>query len=152
MRRLTLMSDQRRSNVRARVREVGGDVSKVYQAIDIAMSSDFMNGKNSRNWVASFDWIMCPTNFAKVLEGNYNNPQQGQPQQPAQSAQEPTLGERYQQAKHQASQEKLDQDLTVKILGLIDLLERDPKSLCRNALIEYYKNGTMKRLGIDWNP
>ena len=46
MRRLTLMSDQRKSNVRARIREYGGDVQKVYKAIDKAMESDFMNGKN----------------------------------------------------------------------------------------------------------
>ena len=155
MRRLTKMSDQRMSNVRARLREYGGDVSIIYNAMDNAMASAFMNGNNSRGFVASFDWMMSPKYFPRVLEGNYNDAVTWQPQQPTpqpQQPQEPSIGERYQQAQHRRSQEQEDQDLTVKILGLIDLLERDPKSLCRQALVEYYRNGTMKRLGIDWKP
>ena len=73
MRRLTLMSEQRKSTVRARLQDVGGDIGKIYQAIDIAMSSPFMNGKNARGWVGTYDWIMSPKNFVKVLEGNYTD-------------------------------------------------------------------------------
>lgn len=72
MRRLTMMSDQRKRNVRARIRDSGGKVDLIYKAIDNAMASGFMNGNNKSGWVASFDWIMCPTNFPKVLEGAYD--------------------------------------------------------------------------------
>lgn len=72
MRRLTIMSDQRKSNVRGRLRDYGGNPKVIFQAIDKAMRSDFMNGHNRKGWTASFDWIMCPTNFPKVLEGNYD--------------------------------------------------------------------------------
>ena len=38
-----------------------------------AESSDFLKGSNSKDWRASFDWLMKDSNFAKVLEGNYDN-------------------------------------------------------------------------------
>ena len=38
---------------------------------EIAESSDFLKGKNNRDWVANFDWLMKDSNFAKVLDGNY---------------------------------------------------------------------------------
>lgn len=37
-----------------------------------ASKSDFLTGK-SKDWKASFDWLMNPNNFLKVLEGNYSN-------------------------------------------------------------------------------
>ena len=57
--------------IKARIREFG--IEAVYEVISKAAASDFINGKNQRGWVASFDWIMLPTNFPKVLEGNYDN-------------------------------------------------------------------------------
>ena len=57
--------------IKARIREYG--LEAVYEVISKAAASDFLNGKNQRGWVASFDWIMLPTNFPKVLEGNYDN-------------------------------------------------------------------------------
>lgn len=38
-----------------------------------AEASDFMRGVNDKGWAADFDWIMRPTNMAKVLEGKYDN-------------------------------------------------------------------------------
>lgn len=83
MRRLTIMSDLRRINVKARIRDYKGDTSVIYRAIDNAMRSDFMNGDNRRGWTASFDWIMRPTNFPKVLEGNYGNEKHEEEPRPA---------------------------------------------------------------------
>ena len=37
------------------------------------IESDFLNGKNESNWMASSDWVMNPTNFVKILDGNYDN-------------------------------------------------------------------------------
>ena len=163
MRRLTLMSDQRKSNVRARIREYGGDVQKVYKAIDKAMSSDFMNGKNGKGWVASFDWMMCPTNFPKVLEGNYDNeqPAGSQQQQAAAKAQDPSatarpsIGERYEQAKHQqpASQQSRDDKFRWVIQQNLEDLKKNPRNKpAKDSLARFYEQGVLQRLGIDWKP
>ena len=62
---------KRREFVRARIREHGMD--KVYEMITKASESDFLNGKNERGWIADFTWLFRPSNFQKVLEGNYDN-------------------------------------------------------------------------------
>ena len=163
MRRLTLMSDQRKSNVRARIREYGWDVQNVYKAIDKAMASDFMNGKNGKGWVASFDWMMCPSNFPKVLEGNYDNEQPSGSQQPqaAAKAQDPaaterqSIGERYEQAKHQqpASQQSRDDKFRWVIQQNLDDLKKNPRNKpAKDSLARFYEQGVLQRLGINWKP
>lgn len=163
MRRLTLMSDQRKGNVRSRIREYGGDVQMVYKAIDKAMASDFMNGKNGKGWVASFDWMMCPSNFPKVLEGNYDNEQPAGSQQPqaAAKAQDPTatarpsIGERYEQAKHQqpAPQQSQDDKFRWVIQQNLDDLKKNPRNKpAKDSLARFYEKGALQRLGIDWKP
>lgn len=164
MRRLTLMSDQRKCNVRSRIREYGGDVQMVYKAIDKAMASDFMNGKNGKGWVASFDWMMCPSNFPKVLEGNYDNEQPAgsqQPQSAAAKAQDPaatarpSIGERYEQAKHQQprSQQSQDDKFVWIIQQNLDDLKKNPRNKpAKDSLARFYEQGVLQRLGIDWKP
>ena len=162
MRRLTLMSDQRKSNVRARIREYGGDVQKVYKAIDKAMASDFMNGKNGKGWVASFDWMMCPSNFPKVLEGNYDNeqPAGNQPKaadkaQDPSATERPSIGERYEQAKHQqpASQQSRDDKFRWVIQQNLEDLKKNPRNKpAKDSLARFYEQGVLQRLGIDWKP
>lgn len=163
MRRLTLMSDQRKSNVRARIREYGGDVQKVYKAIDKAMASDFMNGKNGKGWVASFDWMMCPSNFPKVLEGNYDNEQPAGSQQPQAAAksqdpsatERPSIGERYEQAKHQqpSSQQSRDDKFRWVIQQNLEDLKKNPRNKpAKDSLERFYEQGVLQRLGINWKP
>jgi hypothetical protein len=62
---------KRRSVIEARARENGKEALKT--VADKSASSDFLNGKNDRGWLATFDWIMRPNNFVKVLEGNFDN-------------------------------------------------------------------------------
>ena len=161
MRRLTLMSDQRKGNVRSRIREYGGDVQMVYKAIDKAMASDFMNGKNGKGWVASFDWMMCPSNFPKVLEGNYDNEQPAESQQPQAAAKaqdstaRPSIGERYEQAKHQqpAPQQSQDDKFRWVIQQNLDDLKKNPRNKpAKDSLARFYEQGVLQRLGIDWKP
>ena len=61
----------RREFVRARIREHG--LEAVYEMITKASQSDFLNGKSRSGWVADFTWLFRPSNFEKVLEGNYDN-------------------------------------------------------------------------------
>lgn len=155
MRRLTLMSDNRKSMIRARLRQVGGDERVLYEVIDKAMASDFMNGQNGKNWVANFDWVFgSGGNFAKVLDGNYDNEQPRKEAGTQQVQQTKSLGEQYAQLIVDAENRKrnADQELTARILGMIDLVNKNPRSACRKALEGYLNDGTIERLGIDWKP
>ena len=64
-------SGKRVGYIKARIREYG--IEAIYEVITKATQSDFMNGRNQRGWVATFDWMFLPTYFPKVLEGNYDN-------------------------------------------------------------------------------
>lgn len=41
--------------------------------------------------------------------------------------------------------------LRQRIFGMIEVLEKNPKSFCRSQLEIYRENGTLERLGIEWN-
>ena len=45
-----------------------------------------------------------------------------------------------------------DNVFRTRIIGMIELLQKNPHSLCRKQLEIYRDNGTLKRLGIQWNP
>lgn len=158
MPRLTLMTENRKVMVKARLRQCGGDKKKLVQAIDQAMGSDFMNGNNSRNWVGKFDWIFGnEQNFTKVLEGNYDNEQpaaQQSAQDPAATTR-PSIGERYQQVQHQqpASQQSQDDKFRWVIQQNLNDLKKNPRNKpARDSLARFYEQGVLQRLGIKWKP
>ena len=162
---ITLMTENRKVMVKARLRQCKGDVKTLYRAIDIAMASDFMNGNNKKGWVSKFDWIFGnEQNFAKVLEGNFNNTEPAASQQP-QSAEaraqdpaataRPSIGERYEQAKHrkpEPQQSKDDKFRWVIQQYLADLKKNPRNKPARDSLARFYEKGVLQRLGIDWNP
>lgn len=157
---ITLMTENRKVMVKARLRQCKGDIKTLYRAIDIAMASDFMNGNNKKGWVSKFDWIFGnEQNFAKVLEGNFNNTepaanQQPQAQDPAATAR-PSIGELYEQAKHQqpASQQSQDSKFRWVIQqNLADLKKNPSNKPAKDSLTRYYEKGILQRLGIDWKP
>ena len=45
-----------------------------------------------------------------------------------------------------------DNVFKTRIMGMIELLQKNPQSLCRKQLEIYHDNGTLERLGIQWNP
>ena len=64
--------DSKRARLlKARISEYG--VEKIVEAIENIRRSDFLQGKNRKGWVITFDWFILPSNFPKVLEGNYLN-------------------------------------------------------------------------------
>ena len=161
---ITLMTENRKVMVKARLRQCKGDVKTLYRAIDIAMASDFMNGNNKKGWVSKFDWIFGnEQNFAKVLEGNFSNepaasqqPQaaEARAQDPAATAR-PSIGELYEQAKHQqpASQQSQDDKFRWVIQqNLADLKKNPHNKPAKDSLTRYYERGVLQRLGIDWKP
>jgi hypothetical protein len=158
MRRLTLMTENRKEAIRGRLKDCKGDISKIYLAIDKAMASDYLNAGHS--W-ASYDWVMTRKYFPKVLEGNYDNtkPASQQPQSAAARAQDPTarpsIGELYEQAKHQqpASQQSQDSKFRWVIQQNLEDLKKNPNNKpAKDSLTRYYEKGVLQRLGIDWKP
>lgn len=162
---ITLMTENRKVMVKARLRQCKGDVKILYRAIDIAMASDFMNGNNKKGWVSKFDWIFGnEQNFAKVLEGNFNNTEPAASQQPQSAearAQDPaaterlSIGERYELAKHRQPASQQDQDNKFRWViqqNLADLKKNPRNKPAKDSLARFYEKGVLQRLGIDWKP
>ena len=69
--RCVSVSDSRKKAINARL--------KIYTIEDFktifekAEASSFLKGANGRNWSATFDWMLKDSNFAKILEGNYDD-------------------------------------------------------------------------------
>jgi uncharacterized protein YdaU (DUF1376 family) len=76
LRRIKVWTDKRKKNLRTRWRE-----DKKHQTLefwerlfDYISRSDFLTGKiGDGNWQANLEWIVNPTNFVKIIEGNYDN-------------------------------------------------------------------------------
>lgn len=65
------ISDARKIKIKSLLKKFSKE--KIAEAIQIANKSDFLQGNNPRSFICSIDWILNPTNFLKILEGNYNN-------------------------------------------------------------------------------
>lgn len=68
---LKLLSDSRKKALKARLKQYTIDDFKLL--FEKAEASNFLKGANSRNWNATFDWLIKDSNMAKVLDGNYDN-------------------------------------------------------------------------------
>lgn len=65
------ITDKRKKAIKARLKKYSVDDFKAL--FQKAEASSFLKGSNSRNWSANFDWLICDSNMAKVLEGNYDD-------------------------------------------------------------------------------
>ena len=63
------LSDARKKAIAARLKTY--TVDDIRTVFENAESSSFLKGGNTRNWTATFDWLLKDTNMAKVLDGNY---------------------------------------------------------------------------------
>ena len=64
------LSDKRKGMVNARVKAHGKEC--FMEMVRKARSSPFLCGQNSKGWKATFDWLIKPNNFEKVISGNYD--------------------------------------------------------------------------------
>lgn len=65
------LSEARKRAIKARLQHYTEE--DIEEAFSKAENSDFLKGKNDRNWQANFDWIIKDSNIAKILDGNYDN-------------------------------------------------------------------------------
>ena len=65
------ITDTRRKHIRAR-----GATLEEFEAVFLAaQNSDLLSGRLGR-WHCTFDWLLKPSNWQKVVEGNYANSEQ----------------------------------------------------------------------------
>ena len=69
--RVTILSTRRERAINVLLKEFTAEQFET--AFRKAQASKFLTGKNKNNWRANFDWLMNATNFAKVLDGNYDD-------------------------------------------------------------------------------
>jgi predicted phage replisome organizer len=69
--KIKTLSEARKKAIKARLNTYSVDDFKI--VFVKAEESDFLKGKNNRNWSATFDWLLKDSNFCKVLDGNYDN-------------------------------------------------------------------------------
>ena len=69
--RLTTLSEKRKQAIKARLNTY--TVEQFGEMFRRAEASAFLKGSNNRNWQANFDWLIKDANFAKVLDGNYDD-------------------------------------------------------------------------------
>lgn len=65
------LSDARKKSIKARLKTYSPD--DFIRLFEKAEASDFLKGKNNRDWSATFDWMIKDSNMAKILDGNYDN-------------------------------------------------------------------------------
>ena len=65
------LSDSRKKSIKARLNIYSYDDFQTL--FNKAEASDFLKGKNGRDWQATFDWLIKDSNMAKTLDGNYDN-------------------------------------------------------------------------------
>lgn len=68
--KVSSMTEKRKKAVKARASEHGK--ASIMTVFNNVIQSAFLLGRNDQNWRCDFDWIFKPTNFIKILEGNYN--------------------------------------------------------------------------------
>lgn len=69
--RITKLSETRKKAIKARMKIYS--VEDFQKLFEMAEGSSFLKGQNNRNWSANFDWMMKDANFAKILDGNYQD-------------------------------------------------------------------------------
>lgn len=65
------ITERRKKMIQARIREHGKN--SLAEVVRLMASSDYLNGKNDRGWVADIDWMLKPNNYIKIIEGNYQD-------------------------------------------------------------------------------
>ena len=134
-----IMSNKRQAAIRARLHECGGDINQIYRMIDNAVTSAFLNGKNKDSKIFTFDQLFAPSMFGKTLEGNFNDP----PSRPSEVA------KLIEDNKVVVDKEESTKE---RFIQMIAIYKCNPKSMAVAPLMDAYKNGTLKSLGIDFDP
>ena len=76
--RVQNISDKRKKQIKNIVKQFSPDFKEVFEKVE---KSDFLTGRNGKWTNCGFDWIFNPSNFVKIIEGNYDNNEKNQNRQ-----------------------------------------------------------------------
>lgn len=71
--------DRRQRMIRVRMIE-RPDLKEWSEIFKKVIANPFLRGENDKGWRADFDWVLNPSNLAKVIEGKYDPKQTAAPQ------------------------------------------------------------------------
>lgn len=68
--KVQVVNDKRKRQIKNIIKQFNPDFSEIFQKVE---HSDFLTGRNGKWNNCGFDWIFNPSNFVKIIEGNYDN-------------------------------------------------------------------------------
>lgn len=134
-----------------------------------ALNSDLLSGRKDGGCYISFNWLFNPKNYEALMEGTFDNPtvvasagkkpqhSSSPPPSPPQPQREETNEEiearlRMKEERKKAEEKEQTEVLRQKYLGWIKASKKNPNGSMAKMVIDAYKNGTLAKLGIVWNP
>lgn len=126
--------------IHARLMEYG--IEDIYKAITNASESAFMNGNNSKCWVADLEWMMKPNNFPKVLEGNYNEREKPVKVSTGQSAVSVAAEKNRQDDLQKAAEQRNE------YIRMIQYAKANPDSSAAKVISRLRSNGELTKFGL----
>ena len=134
-----------------------------------ALNSDLLSGRKDGGCYISFNWLFNPKNYEALMEGTFDNPtvvasagkkpqhSSSPPPSPPQPQREETNEEiearlRMKEERKKAEEKEQTEALRQKYLGWIEASKKNPNGSMAQMVKDAYKNGTLAKLGIVWNP
>lgn len=68
---INAITSKRKAMLNARIKEYGED--SFYKCIENIKNSNFLRGQSKNGWIITFDWLIKPNNYIKVLENQYSD-------------------------------------------------------------------------------
>lgn len=134
-----------------------------------ALNSDLLSGRKDGGCYISFNWLFNPKNYEALMEGTFDNPtvvasagkkpqhSSSPPSAPPQPQREETNEEiearlRMKEERKKELEKEQTEALRQKYLGWIEAAKKNPDGSMAQMVKDAYKNGTLAKLGIVWNP
>lgn len=134
-----------------------------------ALNSDLLLGRKDGGCYISFNWLFNPKNYEALMEGTFDNPtvvasarkkpqpSSCPPPSPPQPQHEETNEEiearlRMKEESKKELEKEQTEALRQKYLGWIEAAKKNPDGSMAQMVKDAYKNGTLAKLGIVWNP
>lgn len=134
-----------------------------------ALNSDLLSGRKDGGCYISFNWLFNPKNYEALMEGTFDNPtvvasagkkpqhSSSPPPSPPQPQHEETNEEiearlRLKEERKKELEKEQTEALRQKYLGWIEAAKKNPNGSMAKMVKDAYKNGTLAKLGIVWNP
>ena len=134
-----------------------------------ALNSDLLSGRKDGGCYISFNWLFNPKNYEALMEGTFDNPtvvasagkkpqhSSSPPPSPPQPQRQETNKEiearlRMKEERKKAEEKEQTEALRQKYLSWIEAAKKNPNGSMAKMVKDAYKNGTLAKLGIVWNP